>query len=397
MKNVLVLISSAGHPALNDGAIRCAVDVCAPRAPRWARPTGWQPDIACDIPFDGPPTGVAMTALDGIVVPVEGRRKKLLVADMESTVIENEMLDELADFLGLREKIAGITARAMNGEIDFAGALAERVGLLKGLPVARLDEAARRIRYTPGGATLVATMKKHGAYCALVSGGFTHFTALVKQALGFNSDAANILKHDGHTLLGTVEPPILGKEAKLATLERLAVEHGLSAGRLADRGRWRQRPADAGGGRPGRRFPRQARRCRPGAVAHRSRRSHGAALPAGLSPHRLRRKERPMTDALQIVLARRPAGDVTPDCFRQESVSLPAPGEGQVLVRSRFLSLDPYMRPRMTELRSYTPPFELDKPLTGGSVGEVVEVEEFALRQGRHRDRPAELGDPYAP
>ena len=104
-----------------------------------------------------------------------------------------------------------------------------------------------------------------------------------------------------------------------------------------------------------------------------------------------------MTDALQIVLARRPAGDVTPDCFRQESVSLPAPGEGQVLVRSRFLSLDPYMRPRMTELRSYTPPFELDKPLTGGSVGEVVEFEEFALRQGRHRDRPAELGDPYAP
>jgi phosphoserine phosphatase len=186
-------------------------------------------DIACDIPFDGPPTGVAMTALDGIVVPVEGRRKKLLVADMESTVIENEMLDELADFLGLREKIAGITARAMNGEIDFAGALAERVGLLKGLPVARLDEAARRIRYTPGGATLVATMKKHGAYCALVSGGFTHFTALVKQALGFDSDAANILKHDGHTLLGTVEPPILGKEAKLATLERLAVGHGLSA------------------------------------------------------------------------------------------------------------------------------------------------------------------------
>ena len=229
MKNVLVLISSAGHPALNDGAIRCAVDVLRAQGATVGAPDWLATDIACDIPFDGPPTGVAMTALDGIVVPVEGRRKKLLVADMESTVIENEMLDELADFLGLREKIAGITARAMNGEIDFAGALAERVGLLKGLPVARLDEAARRIRYTPGGATLVATMKKHGAYCALVSGGFTHFTALVKQALGFDSDAANILKHDGHTLLGTVEPPILGKEAKLATLERLAVGHGLSA------------------------------------------------------------------------------------------------------------------------------------------------------------------------
>jgi len=192
-------------------------------APNWLAP-----DVACDIPFDGPSAGVAMTALDGVVVPAAGRRKKLLVADMESTMIENEMLDELADFLGLREKIASITARAMNGEIDFAGALTERVGLLKGLPVAKLDEAARRIRYMPGGATLVATMKKHGAQCALVSGGFTHFTALVKKTLGFDSDAANVLKHDGRTLSGAVEPPILGKEAKLATLQRLAAERGLS-------------------------------------------------------------------------------------------------------------------------------------------------------------------------
>jgi phosphoserine phosphatase len=169
-----------------------------------------------------------MTAVDAVVVPAAGRRKKLLVADMESTVIENEMLDELADFLGLREKIAAITARAMNGEIDFAVALKERVGLLQGLPVARLDEAARRIRYTPGGATLVATMKKHGAHCALVSGGFTYFTALVRQALGFESDSANVLEHDGRMLSGEVEPPILGKEAKLETLQHLAAAHGLS-------------------------------------------------------------------------------------------------------------------------------------------------------------------------
>ncbi len=185
------------------------------------------PEVACDIPFDGPSSGVTMTALDGVVVPAAGRRKRLLVADMESTMIENEMLDELADFLGLREKIAGITARAMNGEIDFAAALDERVGLLRGLPIARLDEAARRIRYTPGAATLVATMKQHGATCALVSGGFTYFTALVRQALGFDFDAANTLKHDGRTLSGAVEPPILGKEAKLATLERLGAERGL--------------------------------------------------------------------------------------------------------------------------------------------------------------------------
>ncbi len=145
-------------------------------------------------------------------------------------MIENEMLDELSDFLGLREKIAGITARAMNGEIDFEGALKERVSLLKGLPVARLDEAAKRIRYVPGGATLIATMKKHGTRCALVSGGFTHFTAMVRDRLAFDLDAANTLVHDGKTLSGTVAPPILGKEAKLATLQRLAAERGLGLG-----------------------------------------------------------------------------------------------------------------------------------------------------------------------
>ena len=229
MKNVLVLISSPAHPALNDGAIANAIDVLRAQDATVGTPAWLAPEIACDIPFDGPSTGVTTTALDGVVVPAAGRRKKLLVADMESTMIGNEMLDELADFLGLREKIAGITARAMNGEIDFAAAVEERVGLLKGLPIARLDEAARRIRYTPGGATLVATMKRHGAYCALVSGGFTYFTALVRQALGFDFDAANILKHDGRVLSGTVEPPILGKEAKLATLQRLGNERGLSS------------------------------------------------------------------------------------------------------------------------------------------------------------------------
>ena len=233
MKNVLVLISGPAHPALNDGAITCAVDVLRAQGATVGAPDWLAPEVACDIPFDsplgGPSSGVVMTALDGVVVPAAGRRKRLLVADMESTMIENEMLDELADFLGLREKIAGITARAMNGEIDFAAALEERVGLLKGLPIARLDEAAGRIRYTPGGATLVATMKKHGATCALVSGGFTYFTALVRQALGFDFDAANTLRHDGRTLSGAVETPILGKEAKLATLQRLGNERGLSS------------------------------------------------------------------------------------------------------------------------------------------------------------------------
>lgn len=228
MKNVLVLIASPAHPALNDGAIANAADVLRAQGATVGEPDWLAPEVACDIPFDGPSTGVAMTALDGVVVPAAGRRKKLLVADMESTMIENEMLDELAGFLGLREKIAAITARAMNGEIDFAAALTERVGLLKSLEVAKLDEAAKRIRYTPGGATLVATMKQHGAPCVLVSGGFTHFTALVRRALGFDLDVANTLEHDGRALSGTVAPPILGKAAKLATLRRLAAERGLS-------------------------------------------------------------------------------------------------------------------------------------------------------------------------
>jgi len=228
VKNVLVLISNAAHPALNDGAVAAAIDVLRAQGATVGTPDWLAPGIACDLPFDGEAMPCAMTAIDAVVVPAAGRRKKLLLADMESTMIDNEMLDELADFLGLRDKIAAITARAMNGEIDFAGALVERVGLLKGLEVARLDEAARRIRYMPGGATLVATMKKQGATCALVSGGFTHFTAMVRTALGFDRDAANLLQHDGRTLAGTVGLPILGKEAKLDALRQLTAEHGLS-------------------------------------------------------------------------------------------------------------------------------------------------------------------------
>jgi phosphoserine phosphatase len=236
VKNVLVLIANPSRPALDAGTVRSIADILRSTGASVGTPDWLAPDVACDIPFDGPTRGglpmeLGMTGIDAVTVPAAGRRKTLLVADMESTMIENEMLDELADFLGLREKIAGITARAMNGEIDFAAALNARVGLLKGLPVSTLEEAARRIVYMPGGATLVATMKKHGATCALVSGGFTYFTRMVRESLGFDFDAANTLNHDGRKLAGTVALPILGKEAKLATLRRLSGEHGLG---LAD-------------------------------------------------------------------------------------------------------------------------------------------------------------------
>jgi phosphoserine phosphatase len=227
VKNTLVLV---GRP-LDDATVQRAAEILWSNGGSVGTPDWLAPGIACEIAFDGAAKTPVLQGVDAVVMPSANRRKRLLVADMESTMIENEMLDELADFLGLREKIAGITARAMNGELDFGAALNERVGLLAGLPVDRLDEAAKRIRYMPGGATLIATMKKHGAHCALVSGGFTYFTGMVKQTLGFEFEAANVLKHDGRTLAGTVELPILGKEAKLATLERLCHERGLS---LAD-------------------------------------------------------------------------------------------------------------------------------------------------------------------
>jgi phosphoserine phosphatase len=233
VKDTLVLLSNPARPALDTGTVQAALEMLRGGGATVGTADWLAADVACEIPFAGGipagmERGIAMTGIDAIVVPSEGRRKKLLVADMESTTIENEMLDELAEFLGLRDKISAITARAMNGEIDFAGALKERVGLLKGLPVGKLDEAAQRIRYMPGGATLVATMKRHGAYCALVSGGFTHFTGLVRRKLGFDLDSANVLTHDGKTLSGTVEPPVLGKEAKLATLQRLAKEQNIA-------------------------------------------------------------------------------------------------------------------------------------------------------------------------
>jgi phosphoserine phosphatase len=229
VKNTLVLLSNPSRPSLDSGTVQAAVEILQAGGAKVGTPDWLAPDIACDVPFEGPAlAGLGMTGIDAVFVASEGRRKKLLVADMESTVIENEMLDELADFLGLRGKIASITARAMNGEIDFAGALTERVGLLKGLPVAKLDEAAKRIRYMPGGATLVATMKQHGAYCALVSGGFTYFTKMIAARLGFDFDSANVLVHDGKALSGTVEAPILGKEAKLATVRHLSSSRGLA-------------------------------------------------------------------------------------------------------------------------------------------------------------------------
>lgn len=176
-------------------------------------------------------------AFDAIVQPLENRRKKLLVADMESTMIVNECLDELAEYKGIKDRVAAITARAMNGEIGFEQALSERVGLLKGLPESALSEVMeKKVKLTGGARALVATMKASGAYTLLVSGGFDFFAERIGKKLGFDEVRCNRLEIEGSTLTGRVMPPILGKDAKLKALEeacaRLCIkkEETLAAG-----------------------------------------------------------------------------------------------------------------------------------------------------------------------
>jgi phosphoserine phosphatase len=167
--------------------------------------------------------------VDVVVQAPLARRKRLLIADMDSTLIGQECIDELADELGLKPKIATITERAMRGEIEFEPALRERVGLLKGLPEAVIAKVlAERITLTPGARTLVQTMKANGAYAALVSGGFTAFTGAVRERLGMDEDRSNTLHVEDGLLAGTVGEPILGRDAKRARLEELIAERGIA-------------------------------------------------------------------------------------------------------------------------------------------------------------------------
>lgn len=169
--------------------------------------------------------------VDAVMQPVEGRAKALLISDMDSTLIGQECIDELADCVGLKPQVAAITARAMNGEIGFEEALTARVLLLKGLPESALEEIFRtRITLTPGACTLVATMKAHGAYTVLVSGGFTFFTRRIAAALGFDMEQGNTLEVADGRLTGYVLPPILGKDAKSAALAEVAARRGVPMG-----------------------------------------------------------------------------------------------------------------------------------------------------------------------
>ncbi|MBT8153231.1 phosphoserine phosphatase SerB [Epibacterium ulvae] len=167
--------------------------------------------------------------IDLVTQPLEGRKKKMLLADMDSTMIQQECIDELADEAGVGERVKDITARAMNGELDFEGALTERVGLLKDLPEAVIGQVLdTRITLMPGGKTLLATMKANGAYAALVSGGFTAFTAKVAAELGFDENRANTLITADGKLTGDVGRPILGRQAKVEALEQITERLGIT-------------------------------------------------------------------------------------------------------------------------------------------------------------------------
>ena len=238
MHFVLTVIGGPDSRALDASVLDAAMLALGEAGASHAAPIWLDPGIACDIPIESAMPKSAELAvrerlagahLDLAVLPVEGRRKALLVADMESTIIAEELLDELADFLGIRPQIAEITARSMAGELDFEPAIKERVRLLAGLPAATLAQVGARVTLNPGARTLVQTMRAQGAHTALVSGGFTHFTEDVRARCGFHEAHGNRLIVTDGALSGEVGEPILGPPAKRETLESLCAELGLTA------------------------------------------------------------------------------------------------------------------------------------------------------------------------
>ncbi|WP_101341510.1 phosphoserine phosphatase SerB [Cereibacter azotoformans] len=227
---VAVLMTDPTSPGLERATVESLRNAWGGGDARWL-----QPGVAAEFPVSAMPSNrwqvwedLQALKVDLAVVPAEGRRKKLLLADMDSTMIRQECIDELADEAGVGEYVAGITRRAMNGELNFETALRERVGLLKGLPASVIDRVLEtRIHYMPGGRALVQTMKANGGRAALVSGGFTAFTAKVAAGLGFDEHRANILHVADGALIGTVAEPILGREAKLAALEEITARMGI--------------------------------------------------------------------------------------------------------------------------------------------------------------------------
>jgi len=238
MENVLTLIGNPAGPSLRDEVVEVAgAALFETGATDVERPAWLAAGKVCDIGFDGVSPEVGYEAVfqylrdepfDIVAQPTAYRRKKLLIADMDSTIIAIECIDELADYAGRRAEVAGITERAMRGEIDFSQSLHERAAMLAGLGMDLLETAfAERLTLNDGARELVLTMRANGAYTALVSGGFTFFTARVRDLVGFDEDQANTLIMKGDRLTGAVAEPILDPRAKLAALLRLTDANGI--------------------------------------------------------------------------------------------------------------------------------------------------------------------------
>ena len=234
MAFVATLVANPSNPVLTSALAEKAAEAVNASGLYWLAD-----GIACDIALrdDSDPKAagekiravIGDSPIDLAVQDAETRRKKLLIADMDSTMIGQECIDELAAEVGLKDKVATITARAMNGEIAFEPALRERVALLKGLPISVVDEVIeKRITLTPGGRELIATMKAKGYYTALVSGGFTVFTSRIAATLGFDENRANLLIDADGKLTGEVAEPILGKQAKVDALNDIATRLGIT-------------------------------------------------------------------------------------------------------------------------------------------------------------------------
>ena len=226
MASLLVLIAAPGSNAIGQDVLHL-LHKFGGAAPRWLA-TGEACEVGMFPKAQSFIEAITGLPIDTAIVESEHRRKRLLVADMDSTMIEQECIDELGVVAGVGDHIKQVTARAMRGELDFEGALRERVALLKGLPASVVDDLLRnRITFMQGGKTLLATMRANGGYAALVSGGFTAFTGSVSKALGFDEHHANTLLIEGGKLTGKVAEPILGSAAKLENLQRLTKERGL--------------------------------------------------------------------------------------------------------------------------------------------------------------------------
>ena len=229
MSYVLTLVAAREATTLTDAMVAGVRDALGGSGePRVLSPGEAAEFFLAELPdLDVARDALGGTPVDVLVTRARGRRRGLLVADMDSTIVTSETLDELAVFAGVGKKIAAITAQSMNGEIDFRQALRARVAMLKGLELSALEKTWARTMLTPGATTLVATMAAHGAMTALVSGGFTYFTGRVAAACGFATHRANVLLDDGAALTGAVAEPILGSDSKLAALQEFAALRGV--------------------------------------------------------------------------------------------------------------------------------------------------------------------------